>query len=245
MAIPRFYVPLPLSVGALPRLPDEVAHHALRVLRLAPGTAIQLFNGQGGAYQAILQVQGKQAYAAIDAFDPSEVELAGRITLVQGIATGDKMDWIIEKAVELGATAIVPIAARRSVLRLSGPRLEKRIQHWQRIAQSACEQCGRNRLPELAAPLTLEQWLQQPGSPDTLRLLCHPEAETSLRTLLTRAPAPANLALLVGPEGGWDDDELELAQRHHAVPVSFGPRVLRTETAGLALMAAATALLGW
>src|SRR5690606_32561046 len=115
--------------------------------------------GQGGAWQATLDIQGKQAMAQITGFDERDTELPGRVTLVQGIATGDKMDWIVEKAVELGAHAIAPIAAQRSVLRLSGERLEKRVQHWQRIAQAACEQCGRNSLPVVHAPVTLAQWL--------------------------------------------------------------------------------------
>lgn len=245
MATPRFYVPLPLSVGAMPLLPDAVAHHAIRVLRLAPGAPIQLFNGQGGAYHATLEIQGKQAYAAISEFDPTEAELAGRLTLVQGIAAGDKMDWIVEKAVELGAAAVIPIAAQRSVLRLSGPRLDKRIAHWRRIAHSACEQCGRNRPPHIAEPLTLGAWLEQPADATTLRLLCHPEAGATLQATLAAPPAPASLELLVGPEGGWADDELAVAAGHGARRVRFGPRVLRTETAGLALSAAATALLGW
>lgn len=244
MATPRFYVPQPLSAGALPLLPDDVAHHAIRVLRLEPGAPILLFNGEGGVYQAALQVQGKQAYAAISAFDPAEAELAGHLTLVQGIAAGDKMDWIIEKAVELGAAAVVPIAARRSVLRLSGSRLEKRVQHWRRIARAACEQCGRNRLPHIAEPMPLGLWLERPPADSSLRLLCHPEAEPTLAAALAGQP-PASLQLLVGPEGGWADEELELADRHGARRVRFGPRVLRTETAGVALIAAATALLGW
>lgn len=246
MSIPRFFVPGPLQTGARVALPDTVAHHALRVLRLAPGAAIILFDGQGGSWHATLEAQGKQGYAQLGAFDAAEAELPGRITLVQGIAAGDKMDWIVEKATELGVFAIAPIAAQRSVLRLSGERQEKRLLHWRRIAQAACEQCGRNRLPLIHPPLTLAQWLAQVGDSDMPALLCHPEATDTLAGAL---PAPSRpgveLALLIGPEGGWSPEELREAGRHAVRQVRFGNRVLRTETAGPALLAAAGALLGW
>jgi len=245
MSIPRFFVPLPLQPGATLALPENVAHHALRVLRLPAGSPIVLFNGEGGAWQAMLSMQGKQAMAELAAFDPRDTELPGRVTLVQGIATGDKMDWIIEKAVELGAHAIAPIAAQRSVLRLSGERLEKRVLHWRRIAQAACEQCGRNRLPVVHAPVTLAQWLADPANAEGLRLMCHPEASDTLSSALSPRPTAACLALLVGPEGGWAEEELQMAGRHDVRRVRFGARVLRTETAGLALLAATGALLGW
>jgi len=245
MSIPRFFVPLPLQPGATLVLPETVAHHALRVLRLPVGSPIVLFNGEGGAWQATLAAQGKQALAELTAFDPRDTELPGRVTLVQGIATGDKMDWIVEKAVELGAHTVAPIAAQRSVLRLSGERLEKRIQHWQRVAQAACEQCGRNRLPVVRAPVTLAQWLADPANAEGLRLMCHPDASDTLAGALPARPTAAALTLLVGPEGGWSDEELELAGRHEVRRVRFGARVLRTETAGVALLAATGALLGW
>ncbi len=245
MSIPRFFISAPITDGANLVLPESVAHHALRVLRLPPGSTIVLFNGQGGAWQATLTAQGKQGLAQITGFDPSDTELPGRVTLVQGIASGDKMDWIVEKAVELGAHTIAPIAAQRSVLRLSGERLEKRLAHWRRIAQAACEQCGRNQLPTVQAPVTLAQWLADPANTGMLRLLCHPDAADTLHSALPAPPSSAPLALLVGPEGGWSDDELRQASNQAVRPVRFGPRVLRTETAGLALLAATSALLGW
>ena len=147
---------------------------------------------------------------------------------------------------ELGAVRVVPVAAQRSVLQLTGPRLEKRVAHWQRIAQSASEQCGRNRLMNVDAPQTLAQWLEQPA--EGLRLLCHPDADDdlagALAALRNQDGTPA-LTLLVGPEGGWSDKELDQARAAGVQSVRFGSRVLRTETAGLALIAAAAALLGW
>ena len=243
MSAPRFFCDIPLSAGTRIALPDALAHHALRVLRLKAGESVVLFNGQGGEYPAVLDVDGKAGYAQLGDFSAREAELAGRITLVQGLPSGDKMDWVVEKAVELGASRVSPIAAQRSVLQLSGPRLDKRVAHWQRIAQSAAEQCGRNRLMAVDAPRSLADWLAEPA--EGLRLLCHPEAGEDLAGKLRAAPGLTALTLLVGPEGGWSDKELELARQAGVQAVRFGPRVLRTETAGLALVSAVSALLAW
>ncbi|HYG44070.1 MAG TPA: 16S rRNA (uracil(1498)-N(3))-methyltransferase [Bordetella sp.] len=243
MPLPRFFCDTPLSAGTRLALPQALAHHAVRVLRLRAGAAIVLFDGTGGEYPATLEIDGKNAWAHLGAFDPREAELAGRLILVQGLPSGDKMDWVVEKAVELGASRVTPIAAQRSVLQLSGARLEKRLAHWSRIAQAAAEQCGRNRLMAVDAPMDLRGWLDQPAA--GLRLLCHPEAGPSLPDTLAAQPELRQLTLLVGPEGGWSDAELALAAERGVQAVRYGPRVLRTETAGLALMAASTALLGW
>lgn len=245
MSPPRFHVDLPLAPHAELFLPDAVAHHAGRALRLRDGDPVVVFDGKGGEYPATLTFEGKHAVVKLGAHDPRDAELAGRITLVQGIASGDKMDWIIEKAVETGVHAIVPIAADRSVLKLSGDRLEKRLAHWRRIVQAACEQCGRNRIPTVAAPMTLAQWLADEAAPDAVRLLCHPGADQALTDRLRAQPGLQDLVLLVGPEGGWSDEESRRARAGGVVAVSFGPRVLRTETAGTALIAASSAALGW
>ncbi|ALM87084.1 16S rRNA (uracil(1498)-N(3))-methyltransferase [Bordetella sp. N] len=243
MPIPRFFVDLPLAPNSRLALPEAAAHHAVRVLRLRDGETLSLFNGQGGEFPGVLQVDGRAAAVELGAQDPREAELAGAITLVQGLPSGDKMDWIVEKAVELGVHAIVPIAARRSVLQLSGARQDKRLAHWRRIAVSASEQCGRNRLLHVAEPVTLEQWLAQPST--GLRVLCHPEGGMPYTDALRAADTLRELALLVGPEGGWDEGELAAARRAGTQAVTFGPRILRTETAGLALAAAAAATLNW
>lgn len=243
MSAPRFFCDAPLAAGTRIALPETLAHHALRVLRLKAGEPIALFNGQGGEYPAVLEIDGKAGFAQLGDFNPREAELAGRITLVQGLPTGDKMDWVVEKAVELGAARVSPIAAQRSVLQLSGARLDKRVAHWQRIAQSASEQCGRNRLMSVDAPQSLADWLAQPA--DGLRLLCHPDAADDLAGKLQAESGVQALCLLVGPEGGWSDKELEQARQAGVQAVRFGPRVLRTETAGLALLSAVSALRGW
>jgi 16S rRNA (uracil1498-N3)-methyltransferase len=243
MPSPRFHCSFALSPHARIKLPDAIAHHAARVLRLRDGDTLVLFDGNGGEYPATLRIAGKAVHAELGAHDPREAELAGGITLVQGLPSGDKMDWIVEKAVELGVRHLVPIAAQRSVLQLNGDRQDKRLAHWRRIATAASEQCGRNRLMRIEPVATLAQWLEtpQPGR----RLLCHPENGTPLNTALDDMRDSRSIALLVGPEGGWSDTERDAARAAGVATVSFGRRVLRTETAGLALVAATTALLSW
>jgi len=256
MAHPRFYCSTPITAHSRYTLPDDVAHHASRALRLRTGDTIVLFDGRGGEYAATLVFDGSRALADVGDHLPREAELPGDIVLVQGLPGGDKMDWIIEKAVELGVRRIVPVAAQRSIVQLSGARLEKRQVHWQRVAISACEQCGRNRVPDVAPVTSLRDWLAAPFEGE--RVLCHPEAEKSLMTLAapegihardasdpSDAPAPRPLALLVGPEGGWSAEEAALVVRAGVTPVRFGDRVLRTETAGLAMLAAISARRGW
>ena len=242
MAIPRLYCPQPIAPGAALDLPDALAHH-VRVLRLAEGDPIVLFDGHGGEFTATLAFEGKAARALLGDRSDREAELAGRLTLLQAIPAGDKMDWIVEKAVELGVYRLQPVAARRSVTQLSGNRLEKRMLHWQRIIAAACEQCGRNRLMQLDPPRTLAETLTLPGSDP--RFMCDPAAPLDLATARSRAGSPVGVELMVGPEGGWDNEELAIARRAGVDAVRFGSRVLRTETAGLALVAAVTALLGW
>jgi 16S rRNA (uracil1498-N3)-methyltransferase len=242
MAPPRFFCPAPLADGRRIELPPELAHHAIRVLRLKPDTEIVLFNGEGGQYDARLIIDGKAGYADLGRHAPVEAELDGDITLVQGIPSGDQMDWVIEKSVELGARRLVPIAAQRSVLQLGGERLKKRMTHWRRVAQSASEQCGRNRLMHIAEPRTLRDYLAD-SAHLACTLFCHPEGSQTLGQALEAVQD--RLVFLVGPEGGWSDEEQALTGRHGLTPVRFGKRVLRTETGGLALIAAASALKGW
>ncbi len=246
MADPRFYCPEPISARQTLALPESVAHH-VRVRRLAAGSQIILFDGRGGELPGILDFQGKKALVTLLDLHPVEHELAGELCLFQGLPSGDKMDWVIEKAVELGISRLVPVSAQRSILKLSGPRLEKRLAHWQGIIEAASEQCGRNRLMHISPPQVLEDALAMPVIGD--RLLCDPAATEDLEARLTGSHSKAKteraLTLLVGPEGGWSPEELGHCARNGAQPIRFGTRVLRTETAGLALAAAATALLRW
>ncbi|MGB6009474.1 16S rRNA (uracil(1498)-N(3))-methyltransferase [Castellaniella sp.] len=240
MPTARFFCPSPLQAERRIELPQSLAHHAIRVLRLPSGTAVTLFDGRGGQYPAVLDIQGRTVLADVGLHQAIDCELRGQLTLIQGIASGDKMDWVVEKAVELGVGTLIPVAAERSVLRLSGPRLEKRLAHWRAIVQAASEQCGRNQLMRIREPAPLRDSLEHLAG---VSLFCHPDGDTDFPQALRGVDDHLNL--LVGPEGGWSPDELALAQRQGLQGVRFGPRVLRTETAGLAMAAAACALLGW
>jgi len=240
MNTPRFYVREPLAPGARLELPEPVVRHAVRVLRLPTGTPITLFDGRGGEYPAVLEyVDRDYAYAVVGAWLERECESPLRVTLVQAVQAGDKMDYTIQKAVELGVDNIIPVESRRSVIRLTGDRAAKRVAHWQGVVASACEQCGRNRLP-LVAPLEgLDKWFARPRS-SALRLMLAPGAATTLSAL----PPAAEVELLVGAEGGLDEREVEAARLAGFTAIRLGPRVLRTETAGLAALAALQILWG-
>lgn len=234
--MPRFYCPQPLSSGATVDLPESVAHH-LHVVRMQPGAALTLFDGHGGQYQATLADIGKRrASATVGAHEAVEVELPYAVTLAQGLPEGSKMDWIIEKAVELGVAALQPLAAQRSVVRLQGERAEKRHAHWLGVIEAASEQCGRNRLAALAPVADFARWLGTAPSAPQPRILLSPRATMSLAGW-AQAKAPQALTLMVGPEGGFTREEEDAALAHGALALSIGPRVLRTETAALAALA--------
>ncbi len=239
MMNPRFFCPDGLVPDSDMPLPAAVAHHAERVLRLAAGDAVTLFDGQGGECAATLVALGRQPVARLGPRLDAERESPLAITLVQALASADKMDWVVQKAVELGVAAIQPVAAERSVLKLSGDRADKRLAHWQQIAVSACEQSGRNRVPEVAEILPLAKYLVRDFA--GTRMILAPGAEGAL----ARKSRPAGpVAILIGPEGGWSPAELALADRAGCAPLALGPRVLRTETAGLAAIAAMQTLWG-
>lgn len=232
--MPRFHYPFPLAVGATAALPDHIAHH-IHVLRLAVGETITLFNGEGGEYTATLAViEKKRAVADIKAFSPREAELPYSVTLAQALPEASKMDWIIEKAVELGAAGIQPIVAQRCVVRLSAERAEKKRVHWRSIIVAAAEQCGRNRLPHLPELADFDAWIGQQDM--HRRILLSPRAEQSLSDWARHHPAQP-VSLLIGPEGGFTEQEENIAIARGALALSMGPRVLRTETAGLAALA--------
>lgn len=238
MKNPRLYLPMPLQAGTEIELPPEAAQH-LRVLRSKDGDPLTLFNGEGGEYPATLRLIGKRDLRAqVGEHVAVERESPLAVTLLQGVSKGERMDFTMQKAVELGVRRIVPVFTERSVVQLAGERLEKRLGHWQGVIRSACEQCGRNRLPELAAAATLDEALAQPGS--GLKLVLAPDGEAGLHTLR----ASGELGLLIGPEGGLSEAEIERAVAAGYLSLRLGPRVLRTETAGIAALAALQALAG-
>lgn len=233
----RFFCPIPLVAGDCVELPEAAAHHATRVLRLAAGASVVLFNGEGGACTGTIATVKPSVRVDLLERLPDDPPARVRVTLVQALAAADKMDWVVQKAVELGVDAIVPVAARRSVLKLDGARADKRMAHWRNIVVSACEQCGRNTVPEVFPIQPLAQWLAGAEGGWVLA----PSAGQPLR----EQPHPAGrLTIYVGPESGWEPAELVAMAARRIEPVQLGPRILRTETAGLAALSAIQALWG-
>ncbi|HTQ74942.1 MAG TPA: 16S rRNA (uracil(1498)-N(3))-methyltransferase [Burkholderiales bacterium] len=238
-AAPRLFTPVDLTLGVEIRLPDRAAHH-VSVLRLRRGDSIILFNGQGGEFTAELaRVSAGQAWARVLTGRSPVRESPLSVALAQCISSGDRMDTTLQKSTELGVSRIIPIASERSVVKLSGDRAARRLAHWRNVVIAACEQCGRNQVPEVASITDIEAFLDA-HDPGGQRLLLAPEAGQTLRQL----PRAQKVALLVGPEGGLTDRERAHAERAGYVPLRFGPRVLRTETAPLAAIAAMQTLWG-
>jgi 16S rRNA (uracil1498-N3)-methyltransferase len=235
--IPRLFVDAALAPRTRLELPEGAAHHAARVLRLREGDPAVLFDGRGGEYEAHLFMPGRGLVVAeISEWRDIERETPLSVTLAQAVSSGEKMDFTIQKAVELGVAAIQPLLTAKSVVKLSAEREEKKLVHWKRIAVAACEQCGRNRIPVIAEPLPLERY--QPPS-DISKILLSPEGTQSLTSL-----AGGPVVLAVGPEAGFSTVEEQQLQRIGFVPVRLGRRILRTETAALAALAALNALAG-
>ena len=239
MPTPRFFVDFDLAVGREVALPDDVAHHATRALRLDSGALIVLFNGRGGEFRAVLRSDNRHAFATVQSFDPIERESPLDLTLIQAWISTDKLDWVVEKAVELGVSRIVLTPSARSVVRVEGERRTRRLAHLRLLIQSACAQCGRNRVPPLEAADTLQAALSLAGSAPLLALL-----PTAPHALVQEAASLRAARLLVGPEGGLSDDEIAMAFAAGAAAARLGGRVLRTETAGLAALAAFQAVSG-
>jgi 16S rRNA (uracil1498-N3)-methyltransferase len=243
--IPRVHVDARLAPGARLLLPETAGHHLMRVLRLRPGASLVLFDGRGGEHGATITGVGRHG-VTVDVGGWSETEREGalEIHLAQGVSSGERMDFTLQKAVELGAAGIEPVLTERSVVRLQAERAEKRHGHWTRICISACEQCGRNRVPPVRPPLDLSSWLSdldRRADAFPLRVLLSPETNGSLRDL-TRPEGP--ILLLAGPEGGLTAVERSDLLRRGFRAVRLGPRILRTETAAIAAMAAMHALWG-
>ena len=234
MRVPRIYEPGPLSSHALLDLSEDGANHIGRVLRMQAGQELVLFDGRGGQYPATIQAVGKkQVTVQLAELDPVEVESPLAIHFGQVISRGDKMEFTIQKSVELGVTVITPLFSERCGVKLNGERLDKKLEQWQKIAISACEQCGRNRIPEIRPAMELAAWLAEPT--EELKLNLHPRAPYSINTL----PEPSHgIRQLIGPEGGLSAAEIEQAREHGFADMLLGPRVLRTETAGLTAITA-------
>ncbi|ABM20124.1 MULTISPECIES: 16S rRNA (uracil(1498)-N(3))-methyltransferase [Marinobacter] len=233
MRIPRIFTDSPLAVGGQCQLDDNAANHVGRVLRMQAGQALLLFNGDGQDYHATITEAGKKhVQVAVTEAAENETESSLRVVLAQTLSKGDRMDYAVQKAVEMGVSEIVPLTTERCDVKLKGDREDKRLRHWQQVAISAAEQCGRARVPEIQPVMTVQQWLEHARACD-LRLVLHHRTERSLNTL----EKPSSIALMIGPEGGLTAEEIALAEDNGFLPVALGPRVLRTETAPVAAIA--------
>jgi 16S rRNA (uracil1498-N3)-methyltransferase len=242
MSAPRFYCPPPLPLSTNFELPAAAAHHASRVLRLRVGDAVQIFDGIGNALDATInEIKGKRVILGNLQTCMMQAKADLRIILAQAMCSSDKMDWIVQKATELGISEIMPVQAQRSVAKLTGARADKRTEHWRSVAISACEQCGRNDLPQIHAPQELNAWLLSMRNVPGTKFILLPGGATQLQT----QPKPQDsVTLVIGPEGGFSTDEANVAQQMGFAPVLLGPRVLRTETAAIAGISALQTLWG-
>jgi 16S rRNA (uracil1498-N3)-methyltransferase len=245
----RFYSPDKLRVGATIKLSDNAAVHATKVMRLNVGDTLKLFDGDGFDYDCeLLSVKKSEVLASIKSRDAVNNESPLHITLLQGISSGDRMDYTIQKAVELGVNEIQPLSTERSVVKLTAERAEKRLEHWQNVVIAACEQSGRAKVPKVAKPVNLTTWLatntnagsgNEAASP--LRILLNPIGAMQLSAL---PKTTHNIQLLIGAEGGLSQAEIELATQHGFQSIVLGPRILRTETAAPTAIAALQTVLG-
>jgi 16S rRNA (uracil1498-N3)-methyltransferase len=234
MRLTRIHVPGPITAGAEIELPRQAGEHLVRVLRLDAGEALTLFDGRGGEYAATLARAGKAVTARVQAHDPVERESPLDVTLLQGVARGERMDFIVQKATELGVTRIVPVLAERSVVKVDAQQRVRKLDHWRAVAIAACEQCGRNRVPEVFAPVGIGDALAALPAGGARCLLAADGGE-SLAAMARGASR--QFALLIGPEGGLTDTERQHARTQGFASYRLGPRILRTETAGLAAIA--------
>ena len=240
MRIPRCYTAQPLTANETIHLEEEAAHHLRQVLRLRSGNPLILFNGNGGEYQAQLAQLSKQGVTALlGERIRQEAEPPLAIHLLIGISRGERMDLVLQKATELGVSRITPCLTQRCVVKLDDKKRNNRMNHWWRVIVSACEQSGRCRLPQLDQPLEFANAISQNSS--TLSLILDP---TGSQTLANLSPPESSVSILIGPEGGLSDDELDIALQHGFLGIRLGPRVLRTETAPLAAIAAIQTLWG-
>jgi 16S rRNA (uracil1498-N3)-methyltransferase len=243
MRLTRCFVPPPLAAGDTRLLPADAATHVARVLRARAGESLTLFDGCGGEYDAaIIQIDRSGVRVRIDLHREVERESPLRVQLLQALARGERMDFIVQKATELGVAAIVAFGGARSVVRLEGAALARRCEHWRAVAISACEQCGRNRVPTLSAVADLAAACAQADA-GSVRLLLAPEADRTLTSMMRDAPV-SGISLAIGPEGGFSERELAAAEQQGFQACRLGPRVLRAETAPLAALAALQALAG-
>lgn len=240
MRITRIYYPFEMSADSFVTLTEDATNHLANVLRAKTGQAVVLFNGDGNEYSAQLtEVTKRKVVAQIDSKISISIESPLNIHLGQGISRGDRMEWVIQKSIELGVTEITPLITERCGVKLSKERWAKKHQQWQKLAIAACEQCGRNVLPVLHPPLVFADWITL--STNQIRLTLHPRADRAFRHVSMPA---AGARLLIGPEGGFTEQEIYQTEQNGFQTIQLGPRVLRTETAAIAAISALQAIHG-
>ncbi len=240
----RIFSPTPLTANAIIELQAEAARHVSQVLRMQPGQALVLFDGTGGSYPAVISnLSNRTVSVETGTHQPEERESPVNLTLWHGLCRGERMDSIMQKATELGVNTIRPLLTERSLVKLDERRANKKLQHWQKIVVSACEQCGRNKLPSIEKPERLSEMLAKASEFD-IALLLDPQAIMGLSTTLENHSNAANILICTGPEGGFTDEETEAAAQAGMLKVHAGPRILRTETAPLVALSIVQALLG-
>lgn len=236
----RVYIKEHLKLGGTVELTKSQSHYVTNVLRLKPGDQLSVFNGDGGEYASTIKTLDKRhVILQLDEFSKTDIESPLRIHLGQGIARGERMDWILQKSVELGVADVTPLLTQRSNVKIPSDRRESRVQHWQAVMTSACEQSGRNTVPVVHDIETTMAWLQRTEA--ELKLVLHHRAEQTISALQAK---PTSIALFIGPEGGLTEEEIAMANQCGFQSIKMGPRVLRTETASLTAIAALQTLFG-
>ena len=229
MRIPRIFTTQTLTADSIVDLEEAPSHHLSKVLRMQAGRELILFNGCGGEYAGAIEAISKKSVAVkLAEFNPENRQSSLQLELAIGVSRGDRMDWVLQKATELGVTKITPLITERTEVKLGGERAEKKLGHWQQTIISACEQCQRNLLPELSEPMLFSEWVAECKA--ELKFVLHHRDNQGL----PQDKTTDNIALLIGPEGGLSDTEIALAVAQHFSPLTLGPRVLRTETAPVA-----------
>lgn len=240
MRIPRIYQDVSLAEGQVILVSAEAAHHMINVLRMKMGQPLVLFNGKGGYFDAIIQgVEKRRVEVIVGKQHSEEYESPLKITLAQGISRGQRMDYTLQKAVELGVSEVVPLICQYGNVRLDDNQQVKRLDHWKKIIIGACEQSGRNRLPSICAPVQFNDWINIQN--EGLKIMFHPAGQSTLNQC---SPVDNHVVLVAGPEGGFDESEVELAQKNGFCTITIGPRVLRTETTALVAITACQVLWG-
>lgn len=238
MFIPRIYYPYPLATNQTIHLTSEASHYVAKVLRLKDKEKIIFFNGEGGEYFGEIQLQGKVVLALMEEFIQTETESSIYIELGQGISRSERMDYSIQKTTELGVSHIVPLQSARSIVKLDEQKKSKRQQHWQRVAISASEQSGRTAVPDISLPQSLKNWASTEFDG------CSIFFDTNSRVSLNTIEKHDHFRIAIGPESGWASEETDFLRAHHFQPVSLGPRILRTETAGVVALSIMQTLFG-